>query len=133
MGSAWLTFGFADVAGATPPATTNGIVRDCGGLQAPSNADFTGNGANTSGAYNSTADPMANNGATDGVVNGTASNGKANATGMPSAGCAGKADNKNPPGQAPDGSDPNAGYECDRNQGVGQSNPAHTGCESQPA
>ena len=39
----------------------------------------------------------------------------------------GKADDKNPPGQAPDGTDNNNGYECDGNQGVGQSNPAHTG------
>jgi hypothetical protein len=42
----------------------------------------------------------------------------------------GQADNKNPPGQLPGGSDPNAGYECDRNQGIGQTNPAHTGCVS---
>ncbi len=50
------------------------------------------------------------------------------ATTQPAAGSVGKADAKNPPGQMPDGGDPNAGYECDRNQGVGQSNPAHTGC-----
>ncbi len=31
-------------------------------------------------------------------------------------------------GQAPDGGDANAGYECDRNQGIGKMNPAHTGC-----
>ena len=36
------------------------------------------------------------------------------------------------PGQYPNGSDPNAGYECDRNQGVGQTNPAHTGCVGAP-
>jgi hypothetical protein len=40
----------------------------------------------------------------------------------------GNADNKNPPGQAPNGSDPNNGYECDANNGIGKSNPAHTGC-----
>ena len=40
----------------------------------------------------------------------------------------GKADAKNPPGQAPDGSDSNKGYECDENQGVGKTNPAHSGC-----
>src|SRR5689334_5823931 len=50
------------------------------------------------------------------------------ATGKPCAGCVGKADNKNPPGQYKDGSDHNAGYECDRNQGIGKTNPAHTGC-----
>ena len=50
------------------------------------------------------------------------------AVGQPCAGCVGKADNKNPKGQFPNGSDNNAGYECDRNQGIGQTNPAHTGC-----
>jgi hypothetical protein len=52
------------------------------------------------------------------------------AIGEPCAGCVGQADNKNPSGQLPGGSDPNAGYECDRNQGIGQTNPAHTGCVS---
>src|SRR3954462_6882048 len=56
-------------------------------------------------------------------------NGGGNATGKPCAGCVGKADNKNPPGQFKDGSDHNAGYECDRNHGIGRSNPAHTGCK----
>ena len=63
-------------------------------------------------------------------------------TGKPCAGCVGNADDKNPPGQYPDGSDSNSGYECDgrdrpaRNQqgngnhGIGDENPAHTGCES---
>jgi hypothetical protein len=57
-------------------------------------------------------------------------NGVGNAIGKPCAGCVGKADNKNPPGQYPNGSDPNAGYECDRNHGIGRTNPAHTGCVS---
>jgi len=48
--------------------------------------------------------------------------------GKPCAGCVGKADNKNPQGQRPNGSDHNAGYECDRNHGIGRTNPAHTGC-----
>jgi hypothetical protein len=47
--------------------------------------------------------------------------------GKPCAGCVGHADDKNPPGQFPN--DPNAGYECDRNQGIGQGNPAHSPCE----
>jgi len=51
------------------------------------------------------------------------------ATTQPGAGTVGNADSKCPPGQAPNGTDPNAGYECDTNQGVGQSNPAHTGCK----
>ncbi len=52
------------------------------------------------------------------------------ANGKPCAGCVGKADNKNPQGQMPNGSDHIAGYECDRNHGIGRSNPAHTGCTS---
>jgi hypothetical protein len=54
--------------------------------------------------------------------------GNGNATNQPCAGCVGNADAKNPPGQAPDGSDANNGYECDGNQGIGQTNPAHSGC-----
>jgi hypothetical protein len=77
-----------------------------------------GNGANTSGAYDPTCNGSPSlNGKGDGQANG-----------KPCAGCVGNADAKNPPGQQPNGKDPNAGYECDRNQGVGQSNPAHTGC-----
>src|SRR5436190_1332309 len=59
-------------------------------------------------------------------------NGGGKATGKPCAGCVGKADNKNPKGQMPNGSDANAGYECDRNHGIGRTNPAHTGCTSTP-
>lgn len=90
--------------------------------QPASNADYTGNGANQHGAYDSTRDgsPSENG------------NGNGNATGKPCAGCVGKADNKNPKGQAPDGSDRNNGYECDGNQGVGKTNPAHTGCTATP-
>lgn len=54
--------------------------------------------------------------------------GNGNATNQPAAGTRGKADSKQPPGQAPDGSDHNKGYECDQNQGVGKTNPAHSGC-----
>ncbi len=50
--------------------------------------------------------------------------------GQPCAGCVGNADDKSPKGQNPqDGSDANAGYECDTNNGVGPGNPAHTGCD----
>jgi hypothetical protein len=59
-------------------------------------------------------------------------NGGGKAVGKPCAGCVGKADNKNPKGQNPNGSDHNAGYECDRNHGIGRSNPAHTGCKPKP-
>ena len=60
-------------------------------------------------------------------------NGDGNANGKPCAGCVGKADNKNPPGQEkqdPAGTFPNNGYECDNNNGIGKTNPAHTGCAS---
>jgi hypothetical protein len=75
-------------------------------------------GANTSGAY----DPSG--------VGLPSGNGVA--TTQPAAGTVGNADDKNPPGQAPDGSDGNNGYECDGNQGIGQTNPAHTGCAEVP-
>ena len=78
----------------------------------------TGHGANQSGPYDNTCDgsPSANG------------NGNGNALGKPCAGCVGNADDKNPKGQSPNGSDHNAGYECDRNHGIGRTNPAHTGC-----
>jgi hypothetical protein len=93
--------------------------------QPQSNADQNSGGANgkcLGGPYCSTRD-----GSASGNGNGT---GKA--TGKPCAGCVGKADNKNPKGQYPNGSDHNAGYECDRNHGIGRTNPAHTGCTSTP-
>jgi hypothetical protein len=90
--------------------------------QPPSNADFSGHGANRHGAYDSTRDGSPS-------LNG---NGGGEANGKPCAGCVGRADNKNPPGQAPDGRDHNAGYECDRNSGVGRGNPAHAGCREAP-
>ena len=77
-----------------------------------------GHGANVPGPYDTTCD-------------GTASgNGQGNgqANGKTCAGCVGNADNKNPKGQLPGPQDNNAGYECDRNQGIGQGNPAHSGC-----
>jgi LPXTG-motif cell wall-anchored protein len=56
-------------------------------------------------------------------------NGNGEAVGKPCAGCVGKADNKNPPGQMPNAAeDGNSGYECDTNNGIGKTNPAHTGC-----
>jgi hypothetical protein len=88
--------------------------------QPSSNADFSGHGANIHGSYDSTR---------DGSLSGNG-NGAGAAVGKPCAGCVGKADNKNPPGQHPDGSDANAGYECDRNRGIGNTNPAHTGCRA---
>src|SRR3954465_9901385 len=90
-----------------------------------SGADQNSGGANgqcPGGPYCSTRDGSASG-------NG---NGGGLATGKPCAGCVGKADNKNPKGQMPNGSDHNAGYECDRNHGIGRTNPAHTGCKGTP-
>lgn len=56
--------------------------------------------------------------------------GEGEAKGKPCAGCVGAADNKNPQGQMPNGSDNNQGYECDGNKGVGVGNPAHTSCDA---
>jgi hypothetical protein len=88
-----------------------------------SNADLNAGGANNGGncgAYCSTRDGSPS-------LNG---NGGGKQVGQPCAGCVGKADNKNPKGQAPNGSDHNKGYECDANHGIGRSNPAHTGCKT---
>jgi hypothetical protein len=89
------------------------------GMTAPAMAGPGGANNGNCGAYCSTADgsPSQNG------------NGNGNATGRPPAGSVGNADNVNPPGQAPDGSDHNNGYECDGNNGIGKTNPAHTGCE----
>jgi hypothetical protein len=129
---------------ANPPGNANGLTNGNGGgngnasthqtegtggtrgdvtqAQPPSNADFSGNGANVHGAYDSTRDGSPS-------MNG---NGNGNAVGKPCAGCVGAADNKNPPGQFPNGTDLNAGYECDTNHGIGRTNPAHTGCQVVP-
>ena len=109
------------VASATPASSApqqTSATKDCDGTH----HSKTGHGANDAEphAYNETCDGSpSGNGVGDGA-----------ATGKPCAGCVGNADDKNPPGQGPDGSDHNAGYECDRNQGVGKTNPAHTGCTS---
>jgi hypothetical protein len=55
--------------------------------------------------------------------------GEGNAWGKPAAGSVGNADHKNPPGQLPYPDD-NNGYECDGNEGIGMTNPAHTGCDN---
>src|SRR6478735_5200659 len=104
---------------------TAGTSGDPSKPQPNSHADNNSGGANgqcPGGAYCSTRDGSPS-------MNG---NGGGKATGKPCAGCVGKADNKNPKGQRPNGSDHNAGYECDRNHGIGRSNPAHTGCTTTP-
>jgi hypothetical protein len=89
--------------------------------------NFSGNGANRHGPYDSTCDGRASQ-------NGRGTNG---GDGRPCQGCVGNADNKNPPGQEPGPQDPNRGYECDQpgdtpNQGVAEGNPAHSGCAEYP-
>ena len=106
------------VAGPAMAGSSNGPLNK---PQTLSKADLNSGGANgqcLGGPYCSTR-----NGSPS--LNG---NGNGNATGKPCAGCVGKADNKNPKGQMPNGTDHNAGYECDRNNGIGKSNPAHTAC-----
>ena len=104
-------------------AGTSGTVTE---PQPLSNADQNPGGANNGGncgAYCSTR---------DGSPSGNG-NGGGKAVGKPCAGCVGKADNKNPKGQAPNGTDHNKGYECDGNHGIGRTNPAHTGCTTTPS
>ncbi len=109
-----LAGGFASTASASTSGSPN--------MPQPiSNADANLGGANgqcPGGPYCSTRTGLSS-------MNGN-NNGKA--VGRPAAGAVGKADNKNPPGQMPNGSDLNAGYECDSNHGIGRTNPAHTGC-----
>ena len=123
-GTASASAGGTPTRGAQHGAATSGVLTE---VQPLSTADQSGTGANPGttagcGAYCSTRDGSASG---NGVGDGKAS-------GKPCAGCVGKADNKNPAGQYRDGSDHNAGYECDRNQGVGQTNPAHSGCSVYP-
>jgi hypothetical protein len=82
-------------------------------IQQPS-YPVNGHGANTSGSPD------------NGFYNPTCSEPGAHGH-EPATGSVGKADAKNPPGQDPTGRH-NAGYECNRNQGIGQGNPAHTSC-----
>lgn len=90
----------------------------------------TGHGANQNGPYavdgegpydntcGEAEDPASQNG-----------NGGGGANGRPEAGAVGQADDKNPPGQNPNADDDgNNGYECDGNNGIAKTNPAHTGC-----
>jgi hypothetical protein len=98
----------------TSETTTHGSQPSCTNTH---DASFTGNGSNTSGAYDSTCDGSAS-------LNGNGESGD----GRPCAGCVGSADNQNMRGQMPDASDHNKGYECDGNSGIARGNPAHTAC-----
>ncbi|HVE75308.1 MAG TPA: hypothetical protein VND22_00910 [Actinomycetota bacterium] len=101
--------------GEEPTSTQNNPNAVCDGD--PTGHSDTGHGANQGGAYDNTC-PEERPG------NGTENNN----SNEPDAGAVGQADDKNPPGQAPDGTDHNNGYECDNNEGVAQTNPPHTGC-----
>ena len=97
------------------------VLGETGTPQPLSNADQNPGGANNGGdcgAYCSTRDGSP-------AENGQGASGH-------EAGSKGAADNKLPPGQAPDGTDKNNGYECDGNNGIGMGNPAHTGCATTP-
>ena len=112
----------------TPDATVDGTSSDAASPPPAGVVDASSpdGGANsTSGPYDpDPADPGASGvGKPSGNGKSTDNNGN-----RPCAGCVGKADYKNPPGQLPDGSDHNKGYECDGNEGVGKMNPAHSGC-----
>jgi hypothetical protein len=125
-----LALALALPATAAPTHNTSGTaatVGDPGQPQPQSTADTNSGGANgqcPDGPYCSTRGEGTGQAQPSG--NGNQTQGKH--TGEPCAGCVGKADNKNPKGQMPNGSDHNAGYECDRNHGIGRTNPAHTGC-----
>ena len=122
--------------GAASDHATQGTAGTSGDPTQPqpiSGADDNSGGANgqcPDGVYCSTRDGSPSGNGND---NGSA-------VGKPCAGCVGKADNKNPPGQMPNAEDDgNNGYECDTNNGIGKGkdgksagNPAHTGCESPP-
>ena len=108
---------------ANPDCTNSpGTSGTCSSPQPPSNADQNNTGANDTTSSNNYTSTRNGADSDNGSDNG-------NHTGEPCAGCVGKADNKNPHGQAPDGpTDHNNGYECDGNNGIGQTNPAHTLC-----
>src|SRR3954454_18474007 len=104
-----------------PPGPTSTSAGTCPNPHNTSAQAFNGNGGSAASGnqYASTCDGRASQ-------NGS---GNGNSTGKPCQGCVGNADNKNPPGQFPNGSDHNNGYECDGNNGVGKGNPAHTDCQ----
>src|SRR4051794_20034864 len=111
----------ADSGNADRPTASRASSGDTTQPQPISKADGNAGGANgqcPNGPYCSTRDGSASGNGSGGGL----------ATGRPCAGCVGKADNKNPPGQMPNATDRNAGHECDTNHGIAQTNPAHTGC-----
>ena len=112
---------------ANPSDDRNSKDQDCNGTH----HSKTGHGANDDQyphAYSETCD--------EDIASGNGAPSESDPSGRPCAGCVGNADDKNPPGQAPDAQhDGNNGYECDRkgdedggNNGIAFGNPAHTGC-----
>ncbi len=96
---------------------------------------FTPGGQGCDGSHHSDSGDGANRSGPDNPYQNTCDgrqpgNGQGNA--RPCAGCVGNADDKFPPGQEPDGTDHNNGYECDGNEGIAKENPAHTGCVLPP-
>ena len=115
----------ATTGGGSGSTATSGPGNSSQGCDGTHHSD-TGHGANQGGPYDNTC---------DGTPSGNG-NGKGKATGKPCGGCVGNADDKNPgynngKGQMPNGSDHNAGYECDTNHGIARTNPAHTGCRTE--
>src|SRR5665811_1267766 len=105
--------------GRTAVLTTALSLALAGGFASTASANTGGaNGQCPGGPYCSTGSGLPS-------MNG---NGNGKAVHRPPAGTVGKADNQNPKGQMSNGSDHNAGYECDTNHGIGRSNPAHTSC-----
>jgi hypothetical protein len=112
--------------------TTDAVVDSLGSEAAPPPPVAVLEAGSPDGGANSTLGPYDPDPADPGAsgVGEPSGNGKStdNNGNRPCAGCVGKADYKNPPGQLPDGTDHNKGYECDENEGVGKMNPAHSGC-----
>lgn len=113
----------------TPAEERSSKDHDCNGTH----HSKTGHGANDDQyphAYSETCNEA------DPAPSGNGAPSESDPSGVPCAGCVGNADDKNPPGQAPDAQhDGNNGYECDRkgeedggNNGIAFGNPAHTGC-----
>ena len=141
--AALFSAGLTDDALAAPKDT--GKFGDLSQPQPTSKADATGKGANPGidcEARLENGNPVVTGRIYCSMRNGSASlngNGNGKATGKPCAGCVGRADNKNPLGQGQEyptivngrliQPDRNNGYECDGNNGIGKTNPAHTLCD----
>ena len=124
-------------AAAAPDSSSSGMTPlPCTGIPAQGSPTVN-NGAGSTQCETTTPQPFSNadennHGAnTTSLTNPYIANGFGQVQGGHLAGTEGKADNKFPPGQAPNGTDSNRGYECDQNPGIGNGNPAHTTCKAQ--